>query len=308
VVTHYLGLLAAVLGRAERADACLADALARYQAMGARPFIARVLVDRARVALASRARVRAEVGGDPARAMLEQAAAIAGEIGMDRCARTAERLLADLAEQWSAPTGAAPRPLADVTSGCLFRREGNYWTIVYGGSVTRIKDTKGLRYLGELLRAPGRDFHVLDLLGLDASPEGSEARPHGTLARAGDGDAGPVLDAHARTEYRRRIAELRTELAEAEGHGDLGRVEHSRAELEQLMDQLAGAVGLGGRNRRAADAAERARLNVTRAIRSVVARIRFANPALAGHLDNGVVTGRFCRYEPRRESAVDWSF
>ena len=45
----------------------------------------------------------------------------------------------------------------------LFRREGDYWTIAYEGSVVRLKDAKGLHYLGQLLRHPGRAFEVVEL-------------------------------------------------------------------------------------------------------------------------------------------------
>jgi hypothetical protein len=32
-----------------------------------------------------------------------------------------------------------------------FRREGEYWTIAYAGVVVRLRDTKGLQYLGHLV-------------------------------------------------------------------------------------------------------------------------------------------------------------
>src|SRR5439155_1606819 len=41
--------------------------------------------------------------------------------------------------------------------------EGDYWTIAYEGSVVRLKDAKGLHYLGQLLRHPGRAFEVVEL-------------------------------------------------------------------------------------------------------------------------------------------------
>ena len=47
----------------------------------------------------------------------------------------------------------------------LFRKEGEYWTVGYGGSIFRLKDTKGLAYLAQQLRHPGTEFHALDLVG-----------------------------------------------------------------------------------------------------------------------------------------------
>ena len=62
--------------------------------------------------------------------------------------------------------------------------------------------------------------------------------------------------------------------------------------------QLAQAFGLGGRDRPQASAAERARLNVTRALRSAITRLAEALPAAGAALDRGVQTGRYCVYRP----------
>ena len=47
----------------------------------------------------------------------------------------------------------------------VFRKEGEYWTVGYGGKSFRLKDSKGLGYLAHLLRHPATEFHVLDLAG-----------------------------------------------------------------------------------------------------------------------------------------------
>ena len=46
----------------------------------------------------------------------------------------------------------------------IFRREGDYWTIVYDAAVVRMRDAKGLRYLEPLLRHPGCPLRVTELL------------------------------------------------------------------------------------------------------------------------------------------------
>ena len=56
---------------------------------------------------------------------------------------------------------AKPRPSAE---GNVFRREGEYWTIAYDGTVFRLKDAKGLHYIAHLLRHPGLEIHVADLV------------------------------------------------------------------------------------------------------------------------------------------------
>ena len=66
------------------------------------------------------------------------------------------------------------------------------------------------------------------------------------------------------------------------------------------------AFGLGGRDRRAASAAERARLNVTRALRAATARLEEALPGAGGALDRRLRTGLYCAYEPAGDDTVRW--
>jgi non-specific serine/threonine protein kinase len=129
----------------------------------------------------------------------------------------------------------------------------------------------------------------------------------GSLARHRDlGDAGELLDAAARAAYKRRLADLKEELEEAERFNDTGRVAKARVEIEALSTELARAAGLGGRGRRAASHAERARINVTRAIKKALAQIAAQDPALAHHLNAAIRTGRFCRYTPDPEHPIRW--
>jgi hypothetical protein len=76
--------------------------------------------------------------------------------------------------------------------------------------------------------------------------------------------------------------------------------------MDFLVGELARAVGLGGRDRRAASHAERARLNVTRAIRAAMANLARANPALGRHLSWTVRTGRYCSYTPDPRAPIAW--
>ncbi|MFA9270806.1 MAG: transcriptional regulator, partial [Baekduiaceae bacterium] len=85
------------------------------------------------------------------------------------------------------------------------------------------------------------------------------------------------------------------------------RAARARAELDYVVQELSAAVGLGGRDRRAASDAERARVNVTRAIRSAVKRIADQDPTVGGHLDVSVRTGLFCRYDPDPGSTITWT-
>ena len=135
----------------------------------------------------------------------------------------------------------------------MCRREGEYWSIAFAGQGFRLKDVKGLHYLAYLLRNPGREFHVLDLAaagqGVPAGgPRISPARDD-DLRPARLSDTGPVLDEQAKTAYRARLRELEEELAEATSWADPVRAARARQEMQFLADELAAAVGLGGRDR-----------------------------------------------------------
>jgi hypothetical protein len=200
---------------------------------------------------------------------------------------------------------------AAPTTGNVFRREGDYWTVVYEGKAFRLKDSKGLRYLSELLGNPGREFPAVDLLDAEARGGGGgtaqAAAAGGARISADLGDAGDVLDAQARADYRRRLEDLREELAEAERFNDPERAAKLREEVEFLADELARATGLGGRSRKAASAAERARLNVTMAIKAALKRIAENSPSLGRNLAAAVKTGRFCCYAPDPGTPVHWA-
>ncbi len=85
-------------------------------------------------------------------------------------------------------------------TAAIFRRDGEYWTIAFGERVLRLRDSKGLCQIANLLRHPGRDLHVLDLAA--ARWKGPEGPPGPGPARSDGhpdlGDAGEMLDAKAR--------------------------------------------------------------------------------------------------------------
>jgi predicted ATPase len=206
-------------------------------------------------------------------------------------------------------TLAAPdlrRPGEDVS---LFRREGEYWTITYAGATVRLKDAVGLRYLAALLHRPGQELHCLDLVvmirGDFALPQ--SGADTAAVGHAGLGDAGLVLDQRAKSEYRQRLRALAADLEEAQQRADLERASLARLEIDAITDQLAAAVGLGGRDRTAASAAERARVNITKAIRGAITRIERQLPPLGQHLGPSVRTGTYCTYAPDPALGVTWS-
>jgi len=122
------------------------------------------------------------------------------------------------------------------------------------------------------------------------------------------GDAGELLDTQAKAAYKRRVDELREELEEVQRINDPGRAAKIRAELEFLTDELAAAVGVGGRNRQARSAAERARLSITKTIKAALRHIEENHPVLGQHFATSIKTGTFCSYMPDPSRPISWIF
>ena len=289
---RYLGLLDETLGRTDEAAEHLKRALRMNELMGARPWVAHTRYDLARVLLA-----RHPTDWERAEGLLDRSLAEVRALGM---AALEARIVALRGE----PTSSAAGPPVRLSPAArnLFRREGEYWTIEFEGESFRLRHSKGLRYLSVLLREPGREFHSLDLVTSERGADSDEAAVRDRL-----GDAGPALDSEAKAAYRRRIAELAEDVEEARTAGDAERAARAREEMEFIEDELRSALGLSGRDRPAGSAAERARVNVTRAIRSALDRIREHSPALGRHFQATVRTGIFCSYEPDPRLPGSWS-
>jgi hypothetical protein len=187
-----------------------------------------------------------------------------------------------------------------------FRREGDYWSIVFEERTVRVRDLKGMRYLAHLLAHPGREFHVLDLVAAETGVAPVECGQAAGPLRSTLGDAGELLDTNAKNAYRRRLAEIEEDIEQARAFGDAERAEQANAERDFLVRELSRAVGLGGRDRRAASASERARVGVTRALRKAIAQIAEHHPQLGEHLDRAIRTGTSCAYRPDSRAAAGW--
>jgi hypothetical protein len=179
----------------------------------------------------------------------------------------------------TAPQAADPPPAIGTV---VLARDGDGFRLEGRGARVRLDDRKGVHYLARLLDAPGRELHVLDLIG----------------AAVDQSDVGPLLDGAAKSAYRARLAELTADLEEAGRFADLGREARARREIDALTEQLAQAVGLGGRDRARGASVERARINVQRRLRDVLDRIEAHAPGLGRWLSASIRTGVYCAYEP----------
>jgi hypothetical protein len=174
------------------------------------------------------------------------------------------------------------------TAGPILHRDGDTWEVSFGGQRSHLPDLKGLHDLAALVAHPGQSIHSAQLLG-----GGELITPLG---------ADCILDQRAKAAYHRRLIDLDAEIDEATDNCDADRAERARFEREALVDELAHAAGLGGRDRRLGDETERGRKTVSSRIRDAINRIRHHQPGLADHLDSAVSTGTWCCYAPPKYS------
>ncbi len=213
---------------------------------------------------------------------------------------------------------AVDRLKEQVAPDNTFRREGQYWTLAYQGQVIRMKNNTGLQYIAYLLQYPHRQTHVSELVAaVEGQPESAldvlaserEATASAELrVQAGLGDAGPLLDPTSKAIYKQRLEDLREELHDARRCHDLGRIAQLEREREFVTHELVRAVGLGGKDRAAASAAERARVNVQRAIKAALEKLASHHPALGRHLGATIKTGLYCVYAPDLQLPSPWQF
>jgi hypothetical protein len=233
--SRQLGLLAEVLGELDDAVRDLDEAESSANASGLRAHFARL-----RYELAGALMLRGEPADrERARALLEDASALAAALGQRGLAPRIAQRMAEL--DTVAVVTAPPKRQPAQAAHFELEREGDYWTLACGERTLRLRDSRGLQVLAQLVSRPGEELHVLQLASWGTpSPD--------------RGDAGDVLDDEAVRAYRRRLLDLRQDLEEAEDFADAGRAERARAEIEHLTQELARAVGLGGRSRRAGGA------------------------------------------------------
>lgn len=232
--------------------------------------------------------------GDPNRGalLLHEAADDLERLQMGRHAALVRRSISD--GKQAGPLTSPTSPDARRTRW-IFTKEGEVWTVGAEDHPVHLRDSVGLAYLAQLLKNPGVEIAAGDLAGGDPS--------QAPLPK----DSGEeVLDERARMDYRRRVQELREEIDEARGWSDGERAAKLEIEMEALMAELTRATGLGGRARRTPSTTERARVNVTKALRAAIKRIEESDPTIGAHLSAAVKTGTLCVYSPPPGDNSTW--
>ena len=214
-------------------------------------------------------------------------------------------------EQWGqeAPEVKVSPPASEN----LFLREGDSWTLKFGSNQPiRLKDSVGLVYIHHLLQHPGYEFPVLMLV---QQTRGAAAVGRTTTAaEAKDADLspndssgmGPLMDARALEEYRKRIKDLQEDIDEADRNNNSEAAANAREEKQLVESEISAAFGLGGQPRPVGSPQEKARHSVSKAIHRAIRNIKKENQHLGDHLSNSIYTGTYVSYKP--DSSLDWHF
>src|SRR5262249_4112607 len=170
----------------------------------------------------------------------------------------------------------APAAVPDEAGAALMTLlSGGRWRVAFEGHTATVPDRIGMRYVSQLVAAPGRGIPALALVAQgQAAP--AEQNPDPGMCRK------------AMAALQERIRQLR---GRAVSRGE-------EEELATLTRELARATGLGGRVRSFVDAKERARTAVRKSIKRAIDEIACALPALGEHLAERIETGAVCTYPP----------
>lgn len=253
------------------------------------------------------------------RVMEEQIASAKAELAREKLpASCLIRLLAG-SDQAASCSGFAEQPKPDLQplaqDQYAFRRQGDFWVACFDGKLSSLKHSRGLEYIAHLLANPHKDLPALDLAMLGKKRPWDEVTSEYQtmneeqlaaqgLRVSGFGDAGEVLDKTAKAEYRQHIQDIDEELRKAEEFGNVERAKELQTEKSCILQQLAAAVGLGGRDRTVADIPDRVRITVRQNINRAIKHIATGDTKLAAFLRNSIKTGDICVYRPDRE--IPW--
>jgi len=193
----------------------------------------------------------------------------------------------------------------EVPQDYVFRLEGEYWEIGFGGNTIRMKNSKGLQYINALLKNP---HHPIRSDVLTAPHVNERPRYQEDISNQVSEKATPAYSYtpdKTYTEMTNKILEIEQILEElipgcneyhlAEDHLDKKRKERSRYFDRSGQD-------------RPQDSGEKARQSVSTAISNAKKKINKDLPELIVHLTNYLHTGFECIYDPPPDNMKSWHF
>ena len=193
-----------------------------------------------------------------------------------------------------------------------FQQQGEIWRITFQGNETILSDQKGFHYIAYLLDYPKREIDATDLYKITekqtapSTPysgiEEEQLEKEGMVSLPEIEDPLPASDNKSKKILDERLEKIKEEKEEAESFQNWDRVEELE---EEILQYLGSNFGLKGKPRKTGSA-NKARVNVTRAIDRALEKIEESLPALGSHLRSSIRTGYQCNYRPDGDTPIFW--
>ncbi len=207
----------------------------------------------------------------------------------------------------------AGAPTASPTlAGNVFRKQSDFWQVVFEGESTTLKHSRGAEYLERLFSAQGEVITALSLYS--GSPFGGDGKAvvstlltelaEDNLASLDDYDSGRVADASTLKVTRASIEFFQRQIERARQRGQSLLVVELTEQLDAAKRVLAMSTNDKGQPRRMSDANDSARSNVQQAIKRVLDDFQVSMPKLYQHLKTTLRTGATLSYSP--DHRVKW--
>lgn len=213
-----------------------------------------------------------------------------------------------------------PKPLAITDSiendphDYIFRLNGDFWQIKYGSEFSNIRDSKGLRYIYQLVAKTSRSIRA-DVL---ASADGRSSIAEGLVIPE---DEYPVYhEDNSINDYSNRVSEKTPSASYKVWKGALSELEakldtylidsddYSETEqrIRDLKKEISKTFNIRGEVRQQSDNGDKARQAVTQAIKRDIKKMSKALPTLSDHFSEHLNTGFECVYDPPPDQLPDW--
>jgi len=184
----------------------------------------------------------------------------------------------------------------------------------------QFKDSKGVRYIVELLRrpAPAKALTVSELDMLVNPSLATSATAEATIAdMAGEADfedAGirignlsggtELMDQKGIDDVTARLKLLKQRIDEAKARGNQTQLQALQTQHDELAPYLGSVANKSGAPRKVDSSHDQARKKITNGIARAIKAIKVGHPELGGHLEESISTGSYFSYRPK--TPVRW--
>ncbi len=184
----------------------------------------------------------------------------------------------------------------DEGSDNVFRKEGDFWKIVYRGKqLPPIRRLKGFEYIAKLLDGQRFDSPLELIAALEGvSVSGVAKRYSEMTSEKLEEEEGlslkksekpqELMDHRYEADIRKKVLELGREIREAQEDNDPAELSRLEAEKEKLLELAQKSKKLGGRSRTFDNSQKRARKAVSKAIHEAIKALEEYDSDLAEHL------------------------